>query len=46
MRNHTIVIGYGTKGRSAIQTLRRHDIPPEKIVVIDGSAAAVSAGGS
>lgn len=43
MRNHTVVIGYGTKGRSAIQTLRRHDIPADKIVVIDASAAAVSA---
>lgn len=43
MRNHTVVVGYGTKGRSAITTLLRHQISPEKIVVIDTSADAVAA---
>ncbi|MCT1459510.1 NAD-binding protein [Aestuariimicrobium sp. p3-SID1156] len=42
MRHHTVVIGYGTKGRSAIATMLRHDIPREKIVVIDESAQAIS----
>lgn len=42
MRNHTVVIGYGTKGRSAIVTLLNHETPPEKIVVIDADPAAVS----
>ena len=42
MRNHTVVIGYGTKGRSAITTLRSHDIPSDRIVVIDAKAAAVA----
>lgn len=42
MRNHTVVIGYGTKGRSAISTLRAHDVPSEQIVVIDARAAAVA----
>lgn len=41
MRNHVVVIGYGTKGRSAVNTMRRHGVPPEKIVVIDGSSMAV-----
>ncbi|GAE67313.1 potassium channel protein [Cutibacterium acnes JCM 18909] len=42
MRNHTVVIGYGTKGRSAVNTLRNHDIPVEKIVVIDSRPSAVA----
>lgn len=42
MRNHTVVIGYGTKGRSAITTLRSHDIPADRIVVIDAKTAAVA----
>ncbi|MCC2592991.1 potassium channel family protein [Tessaracoccus sp. OS52] len=41
MRNHVVVIGYGTKGRSAVNTMRRHGVPVEKIVVIDGSSIAV-----
>ena len=43
MRNHTVVIGYGTKGRSAISTLLRHGISTDKIVVIDANGASVSA---
>ncbi len=42
MRNHTVVIGYGTKGRSAIATLRNHDVPIDRIVVIDARATAVA----
>ena len=42
MRNHVVVIGYGTKGRSAINTLRRHGEPDDRIVVIDSSDVAVS----
>lgn len=41
MRNHVVVIGYGTKGRSAVNTIRRHGIGAEKIVVIDSSPMAV-----
>lgn len=41
MRNHAVIIGYGTKGRSAVNTMRRHGMPVEKIVVIDSSAMAV-----
>ena len=42
MRNHVVVIGYGTKGRSAVNTLRRQGERADRIVVIDGSAAAVA----
>lgn len=42
MRNHIVVIGYGTKGRSAVNTLRRQGEKPEKIVVIDDNAQAVN----
>lgn len=43
MRNHTVVIGYGTMGRSAVSTLLRHGVAPEKIVVIDSSPLAIAA---
>ena len=42
MRNHIVVIGYGTKGRSAVNTLRRQGEPADKIIVIDGNAAAIN----
>jgi voltage-gated potassium channel len=35
LRDHTIVIGYGTKGRSAIAVLVDAGLAPERIVVID-----------
>lgn len=35
VRNHTIVIGYGTKGRSAVAALLADGTPPSQIVVID-----------
>lgn len=41
MRNHIVVIGYGTKGRSAVKTIRRQGVEAEKIVVIDTSPVAV-----
>ncbi|MEV0645924.1 potassium channel family protein [Phytomonospora sp. NPDC050363] len=37
LRDHTVVIGYGTKGRSAVATLRASDIPAEQIVIVDRS---------
>lgn len=42
MRNHIVVIGYGTKGRSAVNTLRRNDANLQRLVVIDPSSAAIS----
>lgn len=41
MRNHVVVIGYGTKGRSAVNTMRRHGTPTDRIVVIDTNPLAV-----
>ncbi len=42
MRNHVVVIGYGTKGRSAVNTMRRHGQAPEKIVIVDNNALAIN----
>jgi voltage-gated potassium channel len=35
MRNHVVVVGYGTKGRHAIQTLLGQGITKDEIVVVD-----------
>lgn len=35
VRNHTVVIGYGTKGRSAVSALLSDGLSPNQIVVID-----------
>lgn len=40
MRDHVIVLGYGTKGRNAVRALRLRDHPPEGIVVVDADPAA------
>jgi voltage-gated potassium channel len=42
MAGHAIVVGYGTKGRSVIATLRDSGMPPASIVVIDASAQVVA----
>lgn len=42
LRDHTVVIGYGVKGRSAVTTLVENDVPIEDIVVIDPTHAAVN----
>jgi voltage-gated potassium channel len=41
MDDHVVVIGYGTKGRSAVQTLRNNGIDSERIVVVDPSSTAL-----
>lgn len=41
VRQHVIVCGYGTKGRSAIRSLRATGTPPESIVVVDPDPRAV-----
>jgi voltage-gated potassium channel len=41
MDQHVVVIGYGTKGRSAVETLKSNGIDLEKIVVVDPSSAAL-----
>lgn len=42
MRKHTVVLGYGTMGRSAVATLLRHGTEKDKIVVVDSSVASVA----
>ncbi|WP_231375990.1 potassium channel family protein [Corynebacterium aquatimens] len=42
VRNHTIVIGYGTKGRSAVDALLAEGMLPSHIVVIDGDKEALA----
>ncbi|MGK4582064.1 potassium channel family protein [Kitasatospora sp. HPMI-4] len=41
VHEHTVVIGYGTKGRSAVQTLLGQGVPKESIVVVDPQHKAV-----
>lgn len=43
MRNHTVLLGYGTMGRSALQTLLRSGARAEKVVVVDSNPIAVDA---
>jgi voltage-gated potassium channel len=38
---HTIVVGFGTKGRSAVRTLRDTGVPVQSIVVVDTSGPMV-----
>lgn len=42
VRNHTIVVGYGTKGRSAVAALLADGVPPNQIVVIDPDRTALA----
>jgi voltage-gated potassium channel len=42
VKNHTVVCGYGTKGRSAVRALLQREVPREQIVIIDVDAAAVA----
>jgi voltage-gated potassium channel len=41
LQDHTIVCGYGVKGRSAIETLQAHGVRNDAIVVIDERGEAV-----
>jgi voltage-gated potassium channel len=41
MEEHVVVIGYGTKGRSAVDTLRSNGIDGEQIVIVDPSSTAL-----
>lgn len=41
LRDHTVIVGYGTKGRSAVQTLCATGLPRERIVVVDPSPKVV-----
>ncbi|MFC5719685.1 potassium channel family protein [Streptomyces gamaensis] len=46
MREHTVVVGYGTKGQHTIETLIGQGRPKEKIVVVDPQKKVVDAAAS
>lgn len=41
VRNHTVVIGYGTKGKTAVTAMVGDGIPPGEIVVVDTDQVAL-----
>jgi voltage-gated potassium channel len=43
LHDHVLIVGFGTKGRSAAQTLVGHGIPRDRIVVVDPSPKVVQA---
>ena len=42
MSNHVVIVGYGTKGRSAVETLVNNGIERDSIVVVDLGSDAVA----
>ncbi len=42
MGNHVVVVGYGTKGRSAVETLVNNGLDRESVVIVDPSPVAVA----
>jgi voltage-gated potassium channel len=42
VRDHTVIVGYGVKGRSAVATLLSNGVEAERIVVVDPSPAAIA----
>lgn len=42
MRDHTVIIGFGVKGRSAARMLMENGVPAEKIVVVAKEQHAIS----
>jgi voltage-gated potassium channel len=43
LRDHTVVVGFGTKGRSAVQTVCATGLRKERIVVIDPASKVIEA---
>lgn len=43
LRDHTVIVGFGTKGRSAVQTLRATGLSRDRIVIVDPSSKVVDA---
>lgn len=41
LREHTVVVGFGTKGRSALQTLLATGLSPDQVVIVDPSAKVI-----
>lgn len=42
MGEHVVIVGYGTKGRSAVTTLVRNGWDPEDIIIVDPTASAIA----
>jgi len=42
MKDHVVVVGYGTKGRSAVATLVSNGVTKERILVVDPDPAAIA----
>ena len=43
VRDHVVVVGYGTKGRSAVRSVLSDGVDPEQIVVVDTDHAMLEA---
>ncbi len=46
VRNHTVVVGYGTKGRTAIHAMIADGVQPADVVVVDTDTVALEAAGN
>lgn len=42
LHDHTVVIGYGVKGRSAVATLLANSVPADSLVVVDPDPTAIA----
>jgi voltage-gated potassium channel len=42
VRDHTVVVGYGTQGSSAVQTLLKNGLAPRSIVAVDTDRARIA----
>ena len=41
LRDHTVIVGFGTKGRSAAETLMTSGLPQDQIVIVDPNRTVV-----
>lgn len=46
VRNHTVVIGYGTKGKTAVTAMISDEVPAGEIVVVDTDQSALEHAGA
>lgn len=46
LREHTVIIGFGTKGRSALQTLLATGLRKEQVVIVDPSSKVIDTANS
>ncbi|MFI1394411.1 potassium channel family protein [Streptomyces sp. NPDC020681] len=43
LREHTVIVGFGTKGRSALQTLTATGLSKEQVIIVDPSSKVIEA---